>query len=150
MAEQNLENLLHAWMNMELSIRGNRILSDFSFNEMAICQILLRCENEGNAVTATELCNQMHLLKSQMNRLLSGMEEKGMITRVRSDSDRRKVYVQLDRRGASLYVFEHEQILDILDTLLQEMGQQKFSELTTLMQTATKIVERKINEEHED
>ena len=31
------EELLYAWMQMSVSIRGNRILSGFSFNEMMLC-----------------------------------------------------------------------------------------------------------------
>ena len=51
-----LEDLLHAWMSMAVYIRGNRILSDLSVNEMLICNTLYQRQQTGGApVTATEL-----------------------------------------------------------------------------------------------
>ena len=35
------EQLLQSWINMSLVIRGNRMVSGLSFNEMIICRILL-------------------------------------------------------------------------------------------------------------
>ena len=34
------EELLYAWIKMSVSIRGNRILSERSFNESVICSML--------------------------------------------------------------------------------------------------------------
>lgn len=144
MSDQEL--LLQSWINMELSIRGNRILSDFSFNEVIVCNILLRYQKNGEVMTASELCEKMHLLKSQMNRLLAGMEERELISRTRSDADRRKVYVQLCEKGISLYEKEHKQILEILTAISKEMGVSQLKELAALMSKATDIAERTVAE----
>ena len=83
---QMQEALLQAWMAMEVCIRGNRLLSDLSMNEMLICNTLY-ARRQGAPVTATELCAKTQLLKSQMNRVLNQMEFQGLIRRERSSSD---------------------------------------------------------------
>ena len=74
--EQQLqEELLYAWMKMSVFIRGNRILSDLSFNEVMICGMLSRQPPDA-PLTATELGEQTNLLKSQINHILTGMEQR--------------------------------------------------------------------------
>lgn len=142
MTQEHLETMLQAWINMETSIRENRILSDASFNEMVICHILLREEPSGRQMTATDLGGEMHLLKSQMNRLLTGMEDKALIRRVRSDSDHRKVYIEICEAGRQCYEAEHERILQIMRLLSEEMGEEDFLTLGRLLYIATDIVKR--------
>lgn len=146
MTAQKQEDLLQAWINMELTIRGNRILSEFSFNEMVVCHLLAEKSRKQAPVTATELCSDMRLLKSQMNHLLTGMEKEGLIRRVRSSDDRRKVYIELCEKGSERYESEHARVLSIMDTLLVGMGEKKVYELTELMREATALAQRKIQE----
>lgn len=140
MTQEHLETLLQAWIKMETSIRENRILSDASFNEMVICHILLREESGGRQMTATDLGAEMHLLKSQMNRLLTGMETKGLIRRVRSDTDHRKVYIEICAAGRLRYETEHERILQLMYLLSEQMGEEDLLTLGRLLYTATDIV----------
>ena len=57
------EDLLYAWMEMSLHIRGNRILSDFSFNEILIYGLLSRRQKANlPPMTANELGNYTRLL----------------------------------------------------------------------------------------
>ena len=92
------EELLHAWIKMSVSIRGNRILSERSFNESVICSMLYRQqEKDGEQLTATDICERTKLLKSQVNRILNEMERQEMIERIRSKEDKRKIYISLKK-----------------------------------------------------
>ena len=42
MDRQIEEELLSAWMSMSLNIRGNRLLTSLSFNEIVVCSFLYR------------------------------------------------------------------------------------------------------------
>ena len=56
------EELLHAWMQMSVFIRGNRLLTDFSFNEIMICGLLFRQQESGaTPLTATQASEVMAL-----------------------------------------------------------------------------------------
>ena len=116
--DQTREELLRAWMSLSAYIRGNRLLRELSMNEMLVCNLLYRRQEEGGPpVTATELCAQTQLLKSQVNHILTAMESRGLIERARSQTDRRVVHIHLLERALPLYRREHETVLDILEEI---------------------------------
>jgi DNA-binding MarR family transcriptional regulator len=136
------EQLLRAWMEMSAAIRGNRLLSELSFNEIMVCHLLVRQRRLGGPpLTATELCAQTRLLKSQINHILTAMEDKGLIQRQRSQEDRRVVYVRLLDAALPLYQREHDQVLRILDAVYQALGGQQAQTLAELLEKATAAVE---------
>lgn len=137
------EQLLFAWMRMSTLIRGNRILSELSFNEIMICGLLMRQQdNESAPLTATDLCAQTSLLKSQVNHILTSLENRALIRRVRATHDKRIVYVYLMEAGRALYVAEHARVMEILKQIYHELGREKTRELTQLISKATTIVDQ--------
>ena len=135
------EQLLQAWINMSLMIRGNRLVSGFSLNEMVICRILYaRRLFGGEAVTATELCQKMHLLKSQINKILTSMENAGIIERVRSDSDKRKIEIRMREEAVQTYEREHARILKIMEHVCTRLGEEHAQELTVLLDEAVAAI----------
>ena len=135
------EELLEAWMAMEVCIRGNRLLSEFSMNEMLVCNVLYRQMQRGSApVTATDLCNTTRLLKSQMNRLLSSMEFDGIIRRERNPADKREVYVYLQEAALPRYLEEHKHVLKIVGAVCSALGEEDTRSLTALMHKAAATV----------
>lgn len=143
MSIQNQEALLQAWIGMNVCIRGNRILSSMSLNEILIAGILYRNQKgDSCGVTATELCSQTRLLKSQVNKLISGMEEKGLIERIRSSKDKRKVYIRMREENLHIYLEEHDRIMKLMNKVAEAMGEEKVSRLTELINEATSIVDK--------
>ena len=135
------EELLHAWMQMSVFIRGNRLLAEFSFNEMMICGLLYRRQESGaTPLTATELGEQTNLLKSQINHILTAMEQRGLVERTRCTTDKRVVYVRLSEEGRRLYAREHDRVMEILKAVYGEFGSEKTRELTAMLKKATSIV----------
>lgn len=147
MGNERLENLLEAWIKMEMSIRGNRVLSEMSFNEMVVCHILLSYERKNAFLTATDLCDRMHLLKSQMNAMLTSMETRGYLVRVRSDNDRRKVYAEITDAGRAEYYREHQQVIQIMQAIMDAIGEENAAHLAMMIQTATEIYQENVEEE---
>ena len=135
------EELLYAWMQMSVCIRGNRILSDLSFNEIMLCGILLRRDATGGSpATATELCEEMRLLKSQINHILTGLEKKGLLERTRSETDKRVIHVRLTETGRRSYVREHVRVMKLMDQVCQELGDDDTRQLSALISRATSLV----------
>ena len=135
------EQLLEAWMAMEVCIRGNRLLSEFSMNEMLVCNTLYQRMRSGGApVTATELCRRTRLLKSQMNRLLSGMEYDGLISRDRNPADKRESYVYLKEEAIPRYLKEHDHVLNIVAAVCSALGEEDTRALAALMHKAAHTV----------
>ena len=133
----SMEQLLQSWINMSMAIRGNRLVSGLSFNEMIICRILLdRQQRHGACATATELCLEMHLLKSQINKLLTSMETRELIQRRRSQTDKRKIEIRLTQRAEELYGREHERILRLISHVCDRLGPENAKDLTILLRDA--------------
>ena len=82
-------------------------------------------ENPGERLTATDLCDKMRLFKSQMNKVLNSMEEKGYIKRIRSNQDKRFVYIELSQKGLEEYNKEHEDIMLMIDSLVDKIGSER-------------------------
>ena len=118
--DQTREELLRAWMSLSAYIRGNRLLRELSMNEMLVCNLLYRRQEEGGPpVTATELCARTQLLKSQVNHILTAMESRRLIERARSHA---------------------ETVLDILEEIRSTLGEERTRQLTALMDEAVAAV----------
>ena len=141
-ADSLRENLLLAWMEMAVCIRGNRFLSRLSFNESLVCSLLYRrMKNCDPPMTAADLCRRTRLLKSQMNQVLSGMEKKGLICRTPSDTDRRSVCVSLQEDAVPTYLAEHAGILKVVGRVCDSLGPSQTRELTRLLHAAVQAVD---------
>lgn len=137
------EKVLWSWMQMSMYIRGNRLLQTLSFNEILVCNILYRTQqNEEEMLTMTDLCEATRLYKSQINRILCELEKKRLIERIRSKTDRRKTYICLVEENLSVYLKEHEQVLQVVAAVTEEMGAEKSHALAALLGEAADIVDR--------
>lgn len=116
------EALLGAWLRLSTSVINSRIVSEMSYNESLICAILYKTSKLGLSITATELCQATHILKSQMNRTLNQLEDKGLIRRERSAADKRQVLITFDLEHAQQYEKQHKDILKIIDYIIEELG----------------------------
>ena len=96
------EQLLSAWLTLSSTLWNERIVTGMTFNEAFVCNLLSR-QDAAQPLTATDLCQRTKLLKSQMNKVLSEMERKGYIQRIRSEKDKRQVLLHLTEAGQAAY-----------------------------------------------
>ena len=99
------ERLLSAWLTLSSTLWNERVVSGMTFNEAFVCNLLSHQAQEApdQPLTATDLCERTRLLKSQMNKVLSEMEKKGYIQRLRSTRDRRQIFLRLTEAGHVYY-----------------------------------------------
>lgn len=128
------ERLLDSYLRLSTAISNERVVSELPYNEALICNLLYR--NAPKAMTATELCEHTRIRKSQMARTLNEMEEKGLILRARSTSDRRHVLVELNREQAAAFFRQHSQTLEIADAIARRLTPEKVHALTVLLNEA--------------
>ena len=134
--------LLEAWIRMSICIRGNRILMDMSLNEMLVCNQLYAHRNDPEALTASDLGRYTRLLKSQINKILSTMEEKGIIERVQSQQDRRKIYIRMREDAVGQYMQEHERVMALMEQIVRDMGRENAETLARLIHSAIESTEQ--------
>lgn len=128
------EDLLWAWLRLSTVISNEKLVSDMPYNEALICNILYRnqLEHPEKRLTATDLCGETRMLKSQMNRTLNSLEQKRMITKERSEQDRRRIWISLDMEKSALYRQQHSKIMGLIDALLERVGTERTDEIIRL------------------
>lgn len=127
------EQLLNAWISLNLTIGMEHLVSELPYNESMICNILYVSEFENDClITASKLCDIMHMHKSQMNRTLNSMEEKGFITKTRDNKDKRQMYVRLNQNNLSLYKKQHKRLISKIHSFIENYGEENTKKVIEL------------------
>ncbi len=139
------ERILDLWLRLSTTVNNERVVQSMPYNEALICNILDKAA-EGEKFTATDLCEKTKMLKSQMNRTLNSMENKGLIVRERSDTDKRKFYIKLSPEHISEFEDEHQKNLSLVRILLDRFGRERGEALADELGAFVNIVEDVVNE----
>ena len=115
--------LLDAWLSLTSTLWNTRLVTSMTYNEAHVLGLLLQHQDE--PMTATGLIARTHLLKSQMNKLLTSLEARGHITRERAQGDRRRIEIHLTPQGEAAYREEHRGVDAILSRLLDRIGEER-------------------------
>lgn len=144
--ERLSEELLNVWLKVSTAISNDRLTSDMPYNEALICNILYRNQisNPDLRFTATDLCVETKMLKSQMNRTLTAMEEKKLIVRERSIEDKRNVWIVLNNAQIEVYLKQHTKVMQLVDSIVDRLGEDKTGQVITLLQEISKIADEVI------
>lgn len=136
------ERALSAWLRMSTLISNERQSSVMRFNEALVCNLLICNEMEapGTRLTATDLCERSHILKSQMNRILTSMEEAGIIHRERSADDRRCILVSL-RHDSDVFTRQHERSLSMVRAVIDRLGPERCQEVIDVFDAVSDAAE---------
>ena len=118
------EALLRAWLSLTAAVCNRRIVSGLTFNEAVVCNHLLHQQQEApdRPLNATDLCEKTSMLKSQINLVLSSLEQQGYLERSRSRTDRRQVDLTLTEAGRRAYEEAHQQASQLLGELVSRIG----------------------------
>lgn len=135
------ERLLSAWLTLSSTLWNERIVTGMTFNEAFVCNLLSR-QDAAQPLTATDLCQRTKLLKSQMNKVLSEMERKGYVQRMRSEKDKRQVLLSLTEAGQTAYAKEHSGISEILHRLVEDLGEEKALHAADIVEEITQSLEK--------
>ena len=141
--EQLNESLLQAWMKLSSTVINPRVVAELTYKESQVCHVLYRnfLRDPEKQLTATDLCAQTNMLKSQMNRTLNLLEEKGIISRIRSAQDRRQIYVTMNWEQAGQYRLQHQRILHLVDEIIHELGDEQARQTVLLLNRIAEIAD---------
>ncbi len=127
------EELLTTWLKLSNTINNDRLVTGLSFNEAMVCGFIAKAQKENRFLTASDLCAETRILKSQMNAILRSLEEKGMLARQRSQQDLRQIELQLLPDGQERYMQTHQQVLSLVDRLMGDMPEEDIRTLISLL-----------------
>ncbi|MBQ9863050.1 MAG: winged helix DNA-binding protein [Lachnospiraceae bacterium] len=124
MYKNSCEELLTAWLRLSAVIRNERMVKYLTFREVFILNILTHADKD-SFITATDIIEITGMLKSQVNKVLTDLEEEGFITREKDKTDKRKIHIMITEKGEEIYKKEHDGILNILDKVCEKLGEKR-------------------------
>lgn len=134
------EELLSAWLELTVNVRGNRHLKELSLNECMALRAILR-EGGEDGLTATKVGERLRLLKSQTHNVLKGLEERGLVERRRGERDQRTVRIAATQLGREVYAREHRQVMELIRAVEKDLGAEDSQRLTELIFKAISAAE---------
>lgn len=143
------EELLAVWLRLTSVIDNQRLAithaseeqAPLPFNEAMVCGLLSKAQEAGAFLTASDLCRQTCILKSQMNAILRSLERKGFVSRCRSHQDRRRIELRLLPEGETLYRHSHRHSIAIVSKLTGRLGVEEARTLLVLLRRTVEIFE---------
>ena len=133
--------LLDAWLKLTSTLWNTRLVNSLTYNEAHVMGLLLRFSTESSPMTATDLIAHTRLLKSQMNKLLTSLERRGLIMRSRAQTDKRQIHIRLTPEGEIAYREEHKGVEAILDKVIERLGAARALEIARELTDVTAIVD---------
>jgi len=140
MHTNSCEELLTAWLKLSATVRNERIVKYLTFREVFILNILTHTDI-GSFITATDIIEITGMLKSQVNKVLTDLEEEGFITREKDKTDKRKIHIMITEKGEEIYKKEHDGILNILDKVCEKLGESRIDSFVSEIYSIVDAIE---------
>jgi hypothetical protein len=119
---------------MSVNIKENRLLSDLSFNEIMVMNLIVEEER-----SFKELEERLNILKSQLNRIINDLKAKGLVETYIPLNDKRKLIIKKGN-NIELYNTEHERMLKLMSLVKNKLGEVDFKKLIELLNETTNVI----------
>ncbi len=104
-------DLIQAWVQLSCILRNSRFTKALPYNEAIV---MLQLYQAGDRpITIKQITEQTHMLKSQVNRTINSLEEKGLLERCEPEGDRRLGHVRMRNDHLALFLQVHNESLQI-------------------------------------
>ena len=144
---ETCEELINAWLTVSKDIRKDKPLSNISFNEYKVLGLLYNnaygkksAKDPVTKLTATDILEETGMLKSQVNRVLTGLAGRQYISIKASKDDKRKKELSITKRGTTAYEKEHKKVLELTGILYKNLGNKRITDLTKTLQDASQVL----------
>lgn len=130
------EDLLDAWLNISSKLWNERMTKYLSFNQAIICRLLYAkrtASPQEPYLSMKQLCDETGILKSQMNKILTELENDKLIIRERSETDKRIINIKLIDDNIELYRKEHINIARFINKIIENIGIERSKEAIEIL-----------------
>lgn len=113
-------DLIHAWVQLSCILRNSRFTKALPYNEAIV---MLQLYQAGDRpISIKQITVQTRMLKSQVNRTVNALEEKGLLERCETAGDRRLAHVRMRKDRLDLFLQVHSESLQIAKQISDIIG----------------------------
>ncbi len=110
----------------------------FSKTEFRLLREVVFEQKQGKKIIASELARRLGITRSAVSQLINKLEERGIVERTHSPTDRKISYVELTENANTLFAREYERANEVLNRVVEAVGKEK---LNTLVSASEEFVE---------
>ncbi len=118
--EEQFLALIQAWVQLSGMLKNSRFTKELPYNEAIV--MLQLYQSRDSALSIKEITASTHMLKSQVNRTINSLEEKGLLERCEGEGDRRVGYVRPIKEGLSVFLQVHASSMEIAKNISSIIG----------------------------
>ena len=119
---------------------------DLSAQELKILSCLFE---DTQGMTMGRMAELLHCGKSAVSQTVAKLEKRGLVERRTSPEDRRLVFVGFTAQGQSVFQAKRAVILDVLNRIVGDLGEEQSVRLIGLVQAFLESVRRLLREDPE-
>ncbi|HEX2985215.1 MAG TPA: MarR family transcriptional regulator [Caproiciproducens sp.] len=146
MEQSEKDRLLQAMHRLKKTPSNFFMMQGLSRTEFFVLHRLHYMEKEQNkeqpGIKTTDLSIAAEMSKPAVSQILNSLEDRGLIERFMTKSDRRVVFVRITQPGLEQLDKRKEQLNLLLDKVIRELGPQDTAELTRLFEKLHHITEK--------
>lgn len=115
------EQLLRAWVKLSAMVKNNRITKGLPYNEAIVMMLLAYGEGP---ISLQEIIRETGMLKSQVNRTVNSLEEKGLLIRCPGETDKRTQFVKSVEERLPAFMEVHQSSLQVAKGIMEIIGEE--------------------------
>lgn len=113
-------SLIQAWIGLSGMLKNSRFTKELPYSESIV---MLQLYQAGDAaLSIKQITECTHMLKSQVNRTINSLEEKGLLFRCQGEGDRRLGYVRANPERMDLFLQVHSSSMAIAKHISDIIG----------------------------
>lgn len=116
--------------------------SKLSKTEFRLLREIIMERERGNGIISSELSRRLGITRSAISQIVTKMEERGIVRRVASPTDRKIAYVQLSEASLALFEEQCAQANRLVERVTEEFGKERICALIEQYDELSAIVER--------
>lgn len=121
------------------ALREELLHSPYSLTEARILFELAH----NDALTASDLCRELGLDPGYLSRILASFEQRGLLDKVRSESDGRQRLLRLTPAGEAAFALLDQRARDEASELLSSLGEDDQGRLLQAMETIERVLDKR-------
>lgn len=151
MEQQQKEALMQTMHRLKKYKPWPPVVSDISRGEFymlhKIFHLVHAAGNDKPGVKISVISTEMLMSRPAASQMLNSLEDKGLIERIITKSDRRVVYVNLTERGEKVLKEAFMEMNVVMDKVIEKLGTEDTTVLTKLLDKLCNILEEINNSE---